>query len=197
MVAAFKSESWPASNRNGGRHQVGKGGRLQLESAPGCWRRSRLSCRSPARATSAASKRMPPPRHFPLPLIQRRCSPGCSRRAPQPDYATRKATSRALASECGLAKSRKDRRRGGGAWLSGLSDRPCPFSPKAAARAIQRDARPSEVSRAGIPQHRAEQRSSPWAMPEPFRSVHTSHGRRFWASASPHYPVMRSPGRCF
>src|SRR5271165_2468557 len=32
-VAAFKSESWPASNRNGGRHQVGKGGRLQLESA--------------------------------------------------------------------------------------------------------------------------------------------------------------------
>src|SRR5438552_9954223 len=32
-VAAFKSESWPASSRNGGRHQIGKGGRLPLESA--------------------------------------------------------------------------------------------------------------------------------------------------------------------
>ena len=32
-VAAFKSESWPASDRNGGRHHVGKGGRLPLESA--------------------------------------------------------------------------------------------------------------------------------------------------------------------
>jgi hypothetical protein len=33
MVAEIKSEWWPASNRNGGRHQVGIGGRLASESA--------------------------------------------------------------------------------------------------------------------------------------------------------------------
>jgi hypothetical protein len=32
-VAAFKSESWPDSNRNGGRFQIGTGGRLPSESA--------------------------------------------------------------------------------------------------------------------------------------------------------------------
>ena len=35
MVAEIKSEWWPASNRNGGRDQVGIGGRLASESAPG------------------------------------------------------------------------------------------------------------------------------------------------------------------
>ena len=33
MVAAIKSEWWPASDRNGGRDQVGIGGRLASESA--------------------------------------------------------------------------------------------------------------------------------------------------------------------
>src|ERR1019366_10494169 len=33
MVAAIKSECWPASDRNGGRNQVGIGGRLASESA--------------------------------------------------------------------------------------------------------------------------------------------------------------------
>jgi hypothetical protein len=47
----------------------------------------------------------------------------CLRRAPRPGCATRKATSRALASERGLARSRKDpATRGGGACLNGLSD---------------------------------------------------------------------------
>jgi aryl-alcohol dehydrogenase-like predicted oxidoreductase len=41
-----------------------------------------------------------------------------------PGAATRKATSLALASECDLAKSRKDPAMGVGAWLSLLSDRP-------------------------------------------------------------------------
>ena len=82
-----------------------------------------LSCRSPARATSAASKRTPRPRLFSFPPIQRRCSPVCLRRTPRPGCATRKATSRALASERGLARSLKDpATRGGGACLNGLSD---------------------------------------------------------------------------
>jgi hypothetical protein len=32
-VAGFISEWWPASNRNGGRHHLGIGGRLESESA--------------------------------------------------------------------------------------------------------------------------------------------------------------------
>ena len=34
-VAAFKSESWPASFRNGGRHQIGMPGRNASVFAPG------------------------------------------------------------------------------------------------------------------------------------------------------------------
>ena len=33
QVAGFKSEWWPASRRNGGRHQIGIGGRIRLEFA--------------------------------------------------------------------------------------------------------------------------------------------------------------------
>jgi hypothetical protein len=37
-VAGFISESWPGSNRNGGRHQIGIPGRIASEFAPdpGC-----------------------------------------------------------------------------------------------------------------------------------------------------------------
>ncbi len=34
QVAGIKSEWWPASNRNGGRHQIGIPGRLPSESTP-------------------------------------------------------------------------------------------------------------------------------------------------------------------
>ena len=33
QVAGFKSERWPASNRNGGRHEIGIGGRIESEFA--------------------------------------------------------------------------------------------------------------------------------------------------------------------
>jgi hypothetical protein len=65
---------------------------------------------------SAASKRTPRPRCFPFPPIQQRSSPVCSRQAPQPGCATRKATSRALASEHGLARSWKEPATSGGVW---------------------------------------------------------------------------------
>jgi hypothetical protein len=38
-VAGFISEWWPTSNRNGGRHRLGKGGRHASESAPARARR--------------------------------------------------------------------------------------------------------------------------------------------------------------
>src|SRR3954468_12797450 len=46
-VAGFISERWPASNRNGGRHRLGTGGRHASESAHAgglSWQKSRTWC---------------------------------------------------------------------------------------------------------------------------------------------------------
>jgi hypothetical protein len=42
-VAGFSSESWPASNRNPGRHQIGIPGRIASESAGGLRRRPTMN----------------------------------------------------------------------------------------------------------------------------------------------------------